>query len=88
MTDAQYYAVFLFDQALETLGEPVKPYLTDGPGGQHIVCAEIDSSGPLFGMTLLGKDAEGKELELEIMVPLVMVKMVMSLHGEHPIGFA
>jgi hypothetical protein len=88
VTDTQYYAVFLFPQAIEALGEPIKPYLNDGPGGPHIVSAEIDSSGALFGMTLLGKDNAGKTVELEIMLPHAMVKLVMSLHGEHPIGFA
>ena len=52
MTETPYYAVFLYPQAVEVLGEPIKPYLVDGPGGPHILCAEIDSSGALFGMTL------------------------------------
>jgi hypothetical protein len=87
MTDAPNYAVFLFPQALEALGEPIKPYLRDGPGGAHVVCAEIDSSGPLFGMTLAGRGPQGQALELEIMVPASMIKLVMSMHGEHEIGF-
>jgi len=49
MTDPKNYAVFLFPQAIEMLGEPIKPYLRDAPGGPHIVCAEIDASGALFG---------------------------------------
>jgi hypothetical protein len=88
MTETPYYAVFLYPQAVEVLGEPIKPYLVDGPGGPHILCAEIDSSGALFGMTLVGKDDQGKPLELEIMLPQGMVKLVMSVHGEHGIGFA
>jgi hypothetical protein len=87
MTDAPNYAVFLFPQALESIGEPIRPYLREGPGGAHIVCAEIDSSGPLFGMTLAGKGPQGERLELEIMVPVSMIKLVMSMHGEHEIGF-
>jgi hypothetical protein len=39
MTDEKNYAVFLFPQAIEMLGEPIKPYLRDTPGGPHIVCA-------------------------------------------------
>ena len=88
MTETPYYAVFLFPQALEALGDPIRPYVTDGPGGPHIVCAEVDSSGALFGMTLAGKDANGKPLELEIMLPHAMVKLVMSVHGEHTNGFS
>jgi hypothetical protein len=87
MTDPMNYAVFLFPQALEALGDPIKPYLRDGPGGAHIVCAEIDASGPLFGMTLAGKGPNGEALELEIMLQAAMVKLVMSMHGEHDIGF-
>lgn len=87
MTESMNYAVFLFPQALEALGEPIKPYLRDGPGGPHIVCAEIDASGALFGMTLAGKGPKSEALELEIMLPSAMVKLVMSMHGEHEIGF-
>lgn len=87
MTDAMNYAVFLFPQALEALGEPIKPYLRETPGGPHIVCEEIDAAGPLFGMTLVGKGPAGERLELELMVPVSMVKLVMSMHGEHDVGF-
>jgi len=87
MPDAINYAVFLFPQAVEALGPPIKPYLREAPAGQHIVCAEIDASGPFFGMTLIGQGAKGQPLELEIMIPSSMVKLVMSMHGEHEIGF-
>jgi hypothetical protein len=88
MSDTTSYAVFLFPQALEALGEPIKPYLLDGPGGPHIVCAEVDSSGPFFTMVLVGKDQRGMPSELEIMLPHAMVKLVMSVHSDHGIGFA
>jgi hypothetical protein len=81
------YAVFLYPTALEALGEPIKPYVREAPQGQHIVCAEIDASGPFFGMTLEGQGAQGQALSLEIMVPTSMVRLVMSMHGEHEIGF-
>jgi hypothetical protein len=87
MTEPTNYAVFLFPQALEALGDPIKPTLRDAPGGPHIVCAEIDANGPLFGMTLVGKGPRGELLEPEIMIPTSMVRLVMSMHGEHDIGF-
>lgn len=87
MPDSPNYAVFLFPQALEALGDPIKPYIRDEPMGPHIVCVEIDASGPFFGMTLLGQGAKGQALQLEIMIPASMVKLVMSMHGEHDIGF-
>jgi len=87
MAEPKNYAVFLFPQALEVLGEPIKPYLRESPGGPHIVCAEIDASGALFEMTLQGKGPKGEALQLEIMLPASMIKLVMSMHGEHEIGF-
>ena len=33
MTEMHTYAVYFHPQALEVLGEPIAPYLTDGPGG-------------------------------------------------------
>ncbi|MBL8298614.1 MAG: hypothetical protein JNN30_09740 [Rhodanobacteraceae bacterium] len=87
MSDTQY-AVFLYPQAVEALGEPIKPFLLDGSGGPHIVCAEIDTSGPLFVMTLAGKDARGAPSELEIMVPHAMIRLVISVHSDQGIGFA
>ncbi|HVT32182.1 MAG TPA: hypothetical protein VHE32_06030 [Rhodanobacteraceae bacterium] len=87
MSDSPNYAVFLFPAALEALGEPVKPYLREAPIGPHIVCAEIDASGAFFEMTLLGKGPQGQPLELEIMIPSSMVRLVMSMRGEHDIGF-
>jgi hypothetical protein len=87
MVDSPNYAVFLYPQALEALGEPVKPYVRDAPLGPHIVCAEIDASGPFFEMKLAGQGQTGQALELVLMIPSSMVKLVMSMHGEHEIGF-
>jgi hypothetical protein len=87
MPDSPNYAVFLFPQALEALGDPIKPYVREAPMGPHIVCAEIDASGAFFGMTLAGQGAQGQPLRLEIMVPSSMVRLVMSMHGDHEIGF-
>jgi hypothetical protein len=87
MVDATNYAVFLYPQALEALGDPVKPYVREAPVGPHLVCAEIDASGPFFEMKLAGQGPSGKPLELVLMIPSSMVKLVMSMHGEHEIGF-
>ena len=48
------YAVFFFPQALEALGEAIKPYLTSQPDGPHIFCREIDTGGAFTEMTLVG----------------------------------
>jgi hypothetical protein len=82
MGEPQVYAVFLYPQALEALGEAIKPYLADGPQGPHIVCAEIDTGGAFCELTLLGKNSEGKNIELELMVPTAMIRLIVSLHNE------
>lgn len=82
MGEAQVYAVFLFPQALEVLGEAIKLYLTDGPYGPHIVSAEIDTGGAFCELTLIGKNAEGKHVEMELMIPNNMIRLVISLQSE------
>jgi hypothetical protein len=87
VTDTINYAVFLFPQAVEALGAPIKPYLRDEAANPHIVCSEVDASGALFELTLSGRGPKGEDLRLEIMLPVSMVKLVMSMRGEHEIGF-
>jgi hypothetical protein len=81
------YAVFFFPQALEALGEAIKPYLRDGPAGPHVVCHGIDTGGALIEMTLSGSTTDGKEVELELMVPSGMVRMIVSAHSDEMFGF-
>jgi hypothetical protein len=89
MSDSQVYAVFLFPQALEVLGEAIKPYLADGPQGPHIVCADIDTGGAFCELSLHGKNSEDKKIELELMIPSNMIRLIVSLHGEDGgFGFA
>ena len=38
MNDANGYAVFFFPQALEALGDAIKPYLQGGKAGDHVLC--------------------------------------------------
>lgn len=87
MNDSNGYAVFFFPQALEVLGEAVKPYLQDGPAGAHVLCNEIDTGGSLVEMTLRGRDTENRELALELMVPVNMVRMVVSTRSDESFGF-
>jgi hypothetical protein len=88
MPDVTLYAVFLHPGALEALGDAIKPYLSDGPHGRHIVCREIDSGGAFFEMLLEGTTADGKPIELELMVPSNMVQMVVSTHSDGVFGFS
>lgn len=81
------YAVYFFPQALEALGEAIKPYLQDGPAGTCVRCKEIDTAGSLIEMTLDGRNPEGQRVETELMVPTAMVRMIVSAHGDEMFGF-
>jgi hypothetical protein len=81
------YAVFFFPQALEALGEAIKPYLTGQADGPHLFCKEIDTGGAFTEMTLVGKDAEGNEMQVELMVPGSMIRMIVSAQNESLFGF-
>ena len=81
------YAVFFFPQALEALGEAIQPYLQDSPAGKHLVCREIDTGGALIEMTLEGVTTEGQSVQVELMVPGSMVRMIVSSQSDGSFGF-
>ena len=87
MTDQTLYAVFIHPAAIEALGEPIKPYLSTGVHGPHVVCREIDSGGAFFEMTIEGRDNAGRLVEVEVMIPSAMVQMVVSTHSDGLFGF-
>lgn len=87
MNEGKGFAVFLFPQALEALGDAIKPYLVDGAGGQHILCTEIDTGGSLIEMTIAAATQDGRDISLELMLPTNMVRMIVSARGEGSFGF-
>ena len=87
MNDNSGYAVFFFPNALEALGEAIKPYLQDGPLGPHVPCREVDPSGAFIEMTLEGQTTQGQKVALDLMVPGNMVRMIVSAHGDNEFGF-
>lgn len=87
MNETRGYAVFFFPQALEALGEAIRPYLSDGPAGPHLLCAEVDAGGPLAELTLEGRTPDGGEIALELMVPTSMIRMVVSARSDGVFGF-
>ena len=82
------YAVFLFDQAWEALGESIKPYVQEGPAGKHIRCHVVDTGGAFVEMTLPAKNERGDDAEMELMIPMAMVRMIVSIHSDIAFGFA
>lgn len=87
MNASEGYEVFFFPQALDALGEAIKPYLIDGPAGTHVLCTEIDTGGALLEMTIAGTTPDGKPMQLELMVPTSMVRMIVSAHSDGSFGF-
>ena len=87
MNESPGFAVFFFPQALDALGEAIKPYLQDGPAGLHVPCREVDTGGAFIEMTLEGRAPDGRAVELELMVPGNMVRMIVSAHSDNEFGF-
>jgi hypothetical protein len=87
MNESEGYAVFFFPQALEALGEAIKPYLLDGAAGEHVLCTEIDTGGALIEMTLARSVPDGTQGQLELMVPTSMVRMIVSARSDGAFGF-
>lgn len=87
MNEANGYAVFFFPQAMEALGEAIKPYLQESPAGPHVLCNAIDTGGSLIEMTMRGNTDEGKLVVLELMVPVSMVLMIVSTQNDGSFGF-
>ena len=87
MNDSNGYAVFFFPQALEALGDAIKPYLQESPAGAHVLCNAIDTGGALLEMTLHGQDSQDRDVALELMVPTSMVRMIVSTRSDETFGF-
>ena len=87
MKGSNGYAVFFFPQALEALGDAIKPYLQGADGDPHVLCQEIDTAGAFVEMTLPGRTADGKDVRLDLLVPTGMVRMVVSSQQNERCGF-
>ncbi|MEZ5463784.1 MAG: hypothetical protein R3F22_00875 [Lysobacteraceae bacterium] len=87
MSEKSMVAVFLHAQALEVLGAAVKPYLSDGPAGPHLLCREVDTSGAFVEASMEGRDKDGKAVELELMVPTGFIRLVVSVRSDGDFGF-
>ena len=87
MTDRNVYAVFLHPGAMDALGPAIKPYLIESSAGPHLQCVEVDSAGSLFEAVLVGRDDAGRTLEVELMIPIAMIKLVISVRNDEAFGF-
>ena len=88
MSEQRIYLVYFHVQSLDVLGDAIKPYLTDAAEGKHLRCNEIDSGGGFFQCQLAGTDPEGKPLDVDLLVPASMIRLVVSASGsEIEFGF-
>lgn len=87
MTDFNGYAVFFFPQALEALGGALKPYLQEGAAEPHVLCREIDAGGPLIQLTMDGRTTSGEHIDLQLMLPTNMIRMIVSARSDPAFGF-
>ena len=78
MSEQRIYAVYFHIASLDVLGDAITPYLTDAPEGKHLRCKEIDSAGGFFQASLAGTSADGKPLDVDLLVPSSMIRLVVS----------
>lgn len=83
MNEARGYVVFFHPQALEALGSPITHYLLGEGDNRHVLCREVDTGGSLIEMTIDGQTTEGKPVQIELMVPTSMVRMIVSAQGDN-----
>ena len=88
MSEQRTYAVYFHPQALDVLGEAIKPFLTESPAGQYLLCKEIDTGGAFCEMILAQVVPGAKPADVEVMVPTGMIRLVVSASGnEVDFGF-
>jgi hypothetical protein len=87
MNDFNGYAVFFFPQAIEALGGAIAPYLQGEEGGQYVLCREVDTGGPLIQLVMDGHTTSGQHVDLQLMFPTNMVRMIISARGDQAFGF-
>lgn len=87
MTDFNGYAVFFFPQALEALGGAITPYLQEGAAEPHVLCREVDAGGPLIQLTMDGRTTSGQHIDLQLILPTNMVRMIVSARSDPAFGF-
>lgn len=81
------YAVYLFDSAYEALGEALAPFVIEGPGGKQICSRTVDTGGAFIEMIVDGVTDSGEAVEVEVIVPIGMVRMIVSTRGRSSFGF-
>ncbi len=87
MSEHESYLVYFHSTSLDVLGDAIKPYLTEGPNGVHVLCIGVDTGGAFCEIRL--PLANAKAGGTELMVPTSMIRMIVSnSSGDDGFGFA
>lgn len=81
------FAVLLFKEAQETLGDAIKPFQISGPFGVFIPCRSVDTTGQLCLLLIDTQRVGGTDLSVEIQIPYSMIKLVIATEREEHVGF-
>lgn len=87
MNEPHRYAVYLVDKVAEVLGPVVQPFIKSDASGDHFLATEVDTGGAFCELTLAGQDADGKPTTIELMIPMGMIRMVISIVNDGKFGF-
>ena len=87
MNELKGYAVFFKPDAVEALGEALKPYLLESPRGAYVQCEELDTGGAFVQMLIKRANREGNWTEVELMVPAGAIRMIVSCQSDGTFGF-
>lgn len=71
------YAVLLFKEAIEVLGDALEPYLFSGPMGRHLYCKKLEHIGGFIEMTFTpGQVKHRIESDVNLQLPSQFVKFI------------
>lgn len=87
MPHQQTYAVMLFKEAFEPLGEAIKPFLRSGQFGEYIPCQSVDTNGPLCTLVVDTRSEGTREMTVELQIPYPMIKLIVGSEVEGHAGF-
>lgn len=87
MSGSKVYAVVLFDQAAEELGQLIALWLKRSDFGCYIYAKRIDPNGPYFHMWLDHVAPDGSTIETELQLPHHFLKAVFYAADVKRVGF-
>lgn len=81
------YAVYLVDNAAEALGPVAQPFIQQDESGNHFIATEVDTGGAFCELTLQAQTESGTTVTVEIMIPMGMIRLIISMAHEGRMGF-